>query len=198
MEKRRQITLIMCFIASVLFFNIRSSEPAALQKDISVPVNQSVTQNTPSKHFAWGVELGTSIDVTGYDSSTINADAIFGYKNDLIHLLGLGVGIHRAMGSGDNYVPVYLTFRSSFTKKPKLFFMSLKAGYSFNTIGDANTFGDINASLGLGINLAVRQKFRSYLILAYEFRHFNEKHRDAIEIDDPNISMASLTLGFNF
>lgn len=158
----------------------------------------SETRTLEEKHFAWGVEIGTSIDVSGYDSSTLNGDVLIGYRNDLFNLLGVGIGIHHAMGSGDNYIPLYATLRTSFSKVPKLFFMSVKFGYSFNTIGDADTFGDTNASLGGGINLGKSRKFRSYLMLAYEFRHFNKKHREIVSIENQNISMMSLTLGFNF
>lgn len=166
--------------------------------NISSFSQQSDNRSLFSKHFAWGIEAGTSIDVSGYDSSTLNLDALFGYRNELFNLVAVGIGIHHAMGSGDNYIPLYATLRTSFTKKPRLFFMSVKMGYSFNTIGDADTFGDINASLGGGINLAVKRTFSSYLMLAYEFRHFNKKHREIVSIENPNISMMSLTLGFNF
>lgn len=166
--------------------------------NISIFSQETDNRSLFSKHFAWGIEAGTSIDVSGYDSSTLNLDALFGYRNDLFNLIALGIGIHHAMGSGDNYIPLYATLRTSFTKKPKIFFMSAKMGYSFNTIGDADTFGDINASLGGGINLARKKTFSSYLILAYEFRHFNKKHRELASIENPNISMMSLTLGFNF
>lgn len=197
MTKLKAIVLIS--IMGVVSFSLTGADNVT-----SNPLNKvsskssNVDKYSPSRHFVWGFEVGTSIDITGYDSSTVNADALIGYRNALIDFLGAGIGFHRAMGSGDNYVPVYLTFRTSFTREPKPLFLSLKGGYSFNTIGDTNTFGDVNASIGMGINLARSRNFRSYLILAYEFRHFNEKHRDAVSIEDPNISMASLTLGFNF
>ncbi|MDE6753273.1 MAG: hypothetical protein K2J82_01520 [Muribaculaceae bacterium] len=149
-------------------------------------------------HFTWGAELGTSIDISGYDSSTFNIDAIFGYKNSLFRTLGMGVGIHRALGTGDNFIPVYAIMRTSFSKKPGLFFMSLKAGYSFNTISNSPTFGDTNASLGAGINLAMSKNFQSHIILGYEFRHFNQKHRDKYSIEAENVSLATLTFGVNF
>lgn len=194
MKMGKVYAIIICILFTPFALSA-SNVTETSSSENSVP---TASAPSPSKHFVWGAEIGTSIDVTGYDSSTFNIDALFGYKNNLIQFLGVGIGLHRAMGNGDNYVPVYATFRTSFTRNPKPFFMSLKFGYSFNTIGDANTFGDINASIGAGINLASSRKFRSYLILAYEFRHFNEKHRDAVAIEDPNISMASLSLGFNF
>ena len=192
---------IFILLVLFLFINVSSLHSQHLNEDHEILKEGYKSQKdnfSLSKHFVWGAEIGTSIDISGYDSSTFNLDAVFGYRNSLFNLLGAGIGFHRGMESGDNYVPLYAVLRTSFTRTPKLFFMSLKVGYSFNTIGDASTFGDINSSLGAGINLASSKTMNSYIILAYEFRHFNEKHRETISIDSPNISMASLTLGFNF
>ncbi|MBD5310467.1 MAG: hypothetical protein HDS10_08635 [Bacteroides sp.] len=149
-------------------------------------------------HFTWGAEVGTSIDVSGYDTSTFNIDALLGYKSDYFRILGFGAGIHRALGTGDNFIPLYAVLRTSFSSQPRLFFMSLKTGYSFNTIKNSATFGDINASLGAGINLAISKRFKSHIILAYEFRHFNSKHREKYSLEAEDISLATLTFGVNF
>lgn len=149
-------------------------------------------------HFTWGAEVGTSIDVSGYDTSTFNIDALLGYKSDYFRIAGVGAGIHRALGTGDNFIPVYAVLRTSFSSKPRLFFMSLKAGYSFNTISNSSTFGDVNAALGAGINLAISKRFKSHIILAYEFRHFNSKHREKYSLEAEDISLATLTFGVNF
>lgn len=149
-------------------------------------------------HFTWGGEVGTSIDISGYDTSTFDLDLVFGYKNSYLRILGFGAGIHRAFGTGDNFVPVYAVIRTSFSKRQRPFFMSFKAGYSFNTMGDAPTFGDTTASLGAGLNLAMSRNFKSHIILSYSFRHFNRRHKSTIAIDADNISLASLTFGVNF
>lgn len=149
-------------------------------------------------HFTWGAEFGTSIDVSGYDSSTFNVDVVIGYKSNYFRMLGVSVGVHRAFGTGDNFIPISAVVRTSFSSRPRLFFMSLKAGYSFNTISDSPTFGDINATLGCGINLAISRHFKSHLILGYEFRHFNKKHREMYSIVAKDISLATLTFGANF
>lgn len=163
-------------------------EPAQPQHKISEKVS----------HFTWGAEFGTSIDMSGYDSSTFNIDAVAGYRNPWFKILGMGIGLHRAIGSGDNYVPLYALMRTSFSRRPQMLFMSMKVGYSFNTIGDAPTFGDVNASAGIGINLAKGKTFSSHMILAYEFRHFNNRHRSEVEIDAEDISLVSLSFGVNF
>lgn len=159
---------------------------------------QDRVKSLSESHFTWGAELGSSIDLSGYDTSTFNVDVTLGYKNSVITLLGVGAGVHRAFGTGDNFVPVYAVVRTSFSKRPRRFFLSFKAGYSFNTIGDAPTFGDSNASLGAGINLATSRKFKSFLILAYEFRHIDRRHKSTITLDADNIALASLSFGVNF
>lgn len=149
-------------------------------------------------HFTWGVDLGASIDLTAHNMSTLNADVHFGYKNDYIRLVGVGAGIHRSFGAGNNFIPVYVIFRSSFRKKPSLFFLNLKAGYSFNTISDSPTYGDISGSVGLGINLAISKTFKSHIIIGYSFRHFNRKHQQATNLDIQNISLATVCFGVDF
>lgn len=156
------------------------------------------TRNLDNSHFTWGAEFGASIDLSGYNTSTFNVDAVLGYKNNYFRILGAGVGIHRSLGNGDNFIPVYALLRSSFSHRPRLFFMSLKVGYSFNTIGDSPTFGDTNAQLGAGINLAMGKKFQSHIILAYEFRHFNRRHKYILNDKANDISLATISFGVNF
>jgi hypothetical protein len=166
------------------------------------PERESVFQtkgtSLGSSHFTWGGEFGMSIDLSGYDASTFNIDAQLGYKNNYFNILGVGFGVHQAIGTSDTYVPIYAVMRTSFAPRPRLFFMSLKVGYSFNTIGDSPTFGDTNAQLGAGINLAMSRKFKSYIVLAYEFRHFNQRHNYILKGKRNDISLATLSFGVNF
>lgn len=155
-------------------------------------------RNLAFSHFTWGAEVGSSIDLTGNDMSTFDADVNIGYKNDFIRLVGLGVGINRAFGTGNNFVPVYAVFRSSFTKKPSLFFFTFKTGYSFNTIGDSPTFGDTWASIGCGVNLAMNKNFKSHLSFAIGYRHFNRRHQEIALIHTDNVYLAQINFGVNF
>ena len=164
---------------------------------VSSPKNSIVDVNNTS-HFTWGAEFGTSIDMSGYDSSTFNIDAMVGYRNSYFNLLGFGAGVHRSMGLGDNYIPIYAIMRTDFSKTKKLIFMNLKVGYSFNTIGDAPTFGDVNCSLGAGINLATGKTYQSYLILGYEFRHYNKRNQSKADVKIDDVSLVSISFGVNF
>lgn len=149
-------------------------------------------------HFTWGIELGSAIDVTSHDMSTFDADLLVGYKSDYVRFLGAGIGIQKAFGSGSTFIPVYAAFRSSFSSKPKLLFMHAKAGYSFNTMSGNPRMGDICGALGLGINLARTRNYNTHIVLGYEFRHFNSKHREALELDTDNVSLINLSFGINF
>lgn len=211
--QRMLLSVCVCFfipfsvIASSLDNEISTRENAPFQKDsVNVkshtPERESIfpqkSLSLSESHFTWGGEFGASIDLSGYDTSTFDVDIVFGYKNSYLRLLGIGAGVHRAFGTGDNFVPVYAVLRTSFSKKQRPVFMSLKVGYSFNTMGDAPTFGDTNASLGCGFNLAISRKFKSHIILAYEFRHFNKRHKDVLNMHADNISLATLSFGVNF
>lgn len=149
-------------------------------------------------HFTWGIETGASVDMTGNDMSTFNADVIIGYKNATIRTIGVSAGVHRSFGNGDNYIPVCFVFRSSFRSRPSLFFLNFKAGYSFNTISDSPAFGDVCGTLGVGINLAMSRHFMSHIIIGYEFRHFTENHKSLINLTESNVSLAKLSFGVNF
>ncbi len=186
----RRLMLIMGVLSCSIMGKAQEKATESLFPNADRPLSTS--------HFTWGAEFGTSIDLTGYDTSTVNLDLVFGYKNSYLDLLGLGAGVHRSVGTGDNFVPIYAVIHTDFSKRKRPFFMAVKAGYSFNTMGNAPTFGDIAASLGGGINLAVSRKFTSYIILAYEFRHFNKRHRESFNILAEDISLATLSIGVTF
>ena len=150
-------------------------------------------------HFTWGAEVGSSIDLTGYDMSTIDVDLLFGYKNSYLRFLGLGAGIHRSVQRGDNFIPIYACVQTSCTSKPSLCFLSAKVGYSFNTIDDSPTFGDTTSSLGVGFNLSSGKKARSHILLSAGYRYFTQRHIDKLSsIDRHYIFLAQLSFGVCF
>lgn len=156
------------------------------------------SQSLSGSHFTWGAEAGASIDLTGHDMSTIDIDALLGYKSSVIRLAGIGAGIHKSFGNDNTFIPIYALIRTSFRPQPSLLFMHLKFGYSFNTIGDSPTFGDWVGSLGCGVNLAMSRRFQSHILLALGFRHFNERHRADVSIDVKDVWFAQISFGVNF
>lgn len=149
-------------------------------------------------HFTWGADLGASIDMGGSDMSTFDVDVFLGYKNSFIRTVGFGAGIHQAFGNGHNFIPVYAMFRSSFRKKPSLFFADVKAGYSFNTISNSHSQGGIYCSVGVGINLAISKHFQSHIILSYGYFGMSAIDAEDMTYDGKHINYAQLRIGANF
>ena len=158
---------------------------------------QSTRGNLSFSHFTWGV--GSSIDLTSHDMSTFDVDAVLGFKNSFIKTAGIGIGIHRSVQSGDNFIPVYALLRTSFTKRPSLCFFNLRVGYSFNTIGDSPCYGDFSTAAGIGFNLSSSRMAKTYIIVGAGYRYFKQRHIDAIDkLDTHYIFLAQLQFGVNF
>lgn len=154
--------------------------------------------NLSASHFTWGVDLGSSIDLTANNFSTFDAEANLGYKNSFFRLAGIGVGIHKAFGSGYMFVPIFGILRTSFRKKPSPVFLNLQAGYSFNTIENSSTRGGFNMCAGVGINLAQSKNFKSHVIVGYGFYHINRRQVLNSDLGNSNISLAKIAIGVNF
>ena len=183
--------------------------PGAQAPEASAVLNpkaDSATLDTPKKqkfaslrrHFSWGLDAGSSIDLSGEDMSTIDVETYFGYKGSLIRNAGVGVGMHKAFGNQYTFVPLYAMLRTSFRKKPSPLFFELKLGYSFNTLAHSGSIGGAYGSLGVGFNLKMSRSFQSHIILSYSYFTL----RKATEVDVPysgdNINSAVLRFGINF
>ena len=157
-----------------------------------------VTPQSEPGHFAWGADLGSSIDLTGNAMTNINICANLGYRNNWFRLLGIGGSIHIMMSNASRSIPVYAIAQTSFSSRPRLCFMDLRAGISMNNIENQNTQTGAYGSLGLGVTLAHSRKFASHLILAYSFiqRKDYSTEEGMTTLDD--LHMASLRIGVTF
>lgn len=193
--KLRFYSLIILF---ALFGIITSkAEPAVTGNDddsLFPELNRPLSQS----HFTWGVDVGASIDLDGNDMSTFDAEAMFGYKNDLFQALGIGAGVRKAFGNEYTFIPLFATVRTSFTKKPSLFFLDAKIGYSFNTIADAGSQGGFLFSVGPGVNLSLSKGIRSHIILSYSYYGLKEATSNAVPYEGNNINYATLRIGVSF
>ena len=88
--------------------------------------------------------------------------------------------------------------RTSFRSKPSPCFLHIEAGYSFNTIKDADTFGDFTCAVGLGVNFSQSRRARTYMILSAGYRYFNENHQAIAKLDTKYIYIAKLGFGVSF
>lgn len=191
---------------------VRSDNPAAkletalsdttIALDSIRPQRESIfntkTRSLAFSHFVWGAETGASLDLTSHDMSTFDVDVLFGYKNSCIKVAGIGAGIHRSVHIGNNLIPVYAVFRSSFRSKPSLLFLNVQAGYSFNSFGKGKSVGDFMGALGVGINLQQTRVAKSYIVLSAAYQYFNDTNREKIDIDTHYIFFARLMFGVNF
>lgn len=157
-----------------------------------------VPQMLSGSHFTWGADMGSSVDLTGHNLTTFDLDINFGYASPAIQVFGLSVGLHRALGSGNTFVPICGILRTSFRSKPSRFFLNLKAGYSFNTIQDDNYKGGLQLSAGLGIILQRSKKVQSHIILGYGYYHINRSQVHSLSFNVNHVDFAQLSIGVNF
>lgn len=150
------------------------------------------------KHFTWGLEIGSSVDLTGYDLTTFNADLCIGYKNPILHLIGIGMGVHRAFGNGNAFAPLYFIIRSALRSKPSPFFIDLRAGYSFNTISNEKYRGGFKMTIGAGYILTRGNKVNTFVTLGYGYYHINASQTQNLSMDINHADYAIMSFGVNF
>lgn len=119
--------------------------------------------------FGWGAEIGSAIDVSGHDMTTINLDAYFGYRHSLVQMLGVGVGAHMMAANSCRAFPVYAIFRTNFRSKPSLCFMDLRVGIAQCNLSDNTSQTAPYINPAIGFNLAGGKKFQSYFTLGYTY-----------------------------
>ena len=149
-------------------------------------------------HFTWGAEVGASIDLDGYDMSTFDLDVVIGYKNRLFKTAGLSVGFHRDFYKGNMLIPITAVVRTSFSSRPTWWFWALKAGYSFNSIGDVGTHGGFIFNTGIGFNLLRTKSLNCHLLLTYQFLHLSGEQQVMVDKLRNHIDMAQIGFGVNF
>lgn len=150
------------------------------------------------RHFTWGLEIGSSVDVTGNDLTTFNTDVSLGYRNLPIKMVGIGFGVHRAFGNGNAFVPLYAIVRSWLRKQPSRFFIDMRAGYSFNTISNEKYRGGFMMNAGLGIVLQSNRRIESHIMLSYGYYHINATQTQHLQMSINHADYAILGFGVSF
>lgn len=169
--------------------------------DESSPV---ATENTnvdgnPLAHFTWGVDAGSSIDLTGQELTSIDIDANFGYKNPIIDFLGVGATIKMMTINSSRAYPIYAMLRTSFSPTPTLCFWEMKAGVEFLNLHDKSSQTNAYIGTALGITLAKGKTFTSHITVGYEFTPIkNYVNADGNEVRMKDLHVASLKIGINF
>lgn len=128
-----------------------------------------VARESDLGHFTWGADLGSSVDLTANDMTSVDIHGYFGYKGHWLRFAGVGAGINAMLGNASRCYPIYAMLRTSFSSRPQLCFLDLRLGISFNSIMNFSSQTDFYGSVGLGITLAKGKKFASHIILSYNF-----------------------------
>ncbi len=150
------------------------------------------------EHFAWGVDVSGSIDMTGEGMSSVNFDGVFGYKNSFFRLLGVGAAVNMVMNSCNRSFPIFAIVRTSFRNRPSLCFLDLRGGISVNDVYGYKKQTGGYGSVGLGITLATGKTFSSHLILGYSFIERTDFEHDGEKFDCRDLHSATLGIGISF
>ena len=197
---------LLHFIIIILGFFSASAQtnPTQVAQTVTVVVADSIdlppktTYDTPVSHFTWGADLGSSIDMTGQDMTSINIDANFGYRGKYIQLAGLGAGIRMMTSNSSRCFPIYALVRSNFADKPSLCFAQVKAGISINNLYTDIYQQGFYGAVNFGIRLATGKTFSSHLLLSYEFMQVNRASAPEAIRPISDIHYASISIGVNF
>lgn len=150
--------------------------------------------------FAWGVDVGSSIDLTTADMSSLNGDAYFGLRCTGVDIVGVGAGIHGMVNNNSFSYPLYVVLRTSFSKQRQLCFLDLRTGVALNSFFGTATNAAFYISPSVGVNLASSRKFRSYLSLGYTYNGGKDISDDTTTSGKSanKLSMATIRLGIMF
>ncbi len=148
--------------------------------------------------FTWGGAIGVGIDMSSHDMSTIKATVVLGYKTPSVPLIGVGAGVNMMMSNSFSSFPLFGVVRTNFGAVRTPLFIEMRAGAIVTNMGSSSHTA-LYLSPGIGINLAKGEKFRSYLLLSYEYNGLKYTSPD-----DPSIGRirgldyASASIGILF
>ncbi|MDD2961766.1 MAG: hypothetical protein PHR45_06770 [Muribaculaceae bacterium] len=165
---------------------------------LSLLAKQPKSDSYNNRGFAWGIDIGSSIDISSNGMSSIDADAFFGYKNKFINIIGIGAAVHQSLGNNNTLIPVYLIFRTNFRTRPSLCFFDLRGGYSFNSLESKQTQDGLFGSVGIGFNLYSSSKFNSHIILSYNYSDLKSYTIDDKVRNLKDLQSMSIRIGIRF
>lgn len=148
--------------------------------------------------FAWGAEIASSVDLSGHDMTSVDLNLSLGLTYRWLIFAGLGAGADLMVSNSCRTYPVYLNFRTDFSRKVLPIFLDLRGGVAFNCLPDEINQQAPYASLSLGFNLATGRTFRSYILCGYTFNGRSDVNTEAGLMRFPSLSLASIRLGVQF
>jgi len=149
-------------------------------------------------YFAWGAEVGSSIDMGGYDMSSVDFNATFGLRYRWINFAGIGAGANIMVSNSCRTYPVFAVFRTDFSGKVKFMFLDIRGGAALNYLPANIHQTDVYGSVSLGFVLATGKSFRSYLMAGYTYVGRRDVAQGEMMTEFSPLSMASIRLGISF
>ena len=149
-------------------------------------------------HFAWGAELGSTVDLSAHDMSSIDFNAYFGLRYKWLSLAGVGAGADIMVSNSCRTYPVFGIVRTDFSRFVKLIFLDLRGGVALNYLPANVSQRGAYASVSVGFNLARSAKFRSYVLAGYTYVGRKDVVVNERTAEYSPLSMASIRLGVAF
>lgn len=148
--------------------------------------------------FAWGAEVGSTIDMSGNEMSSIDFSASFGLHYKWLSFAGIGVGANIMVNNSYRTYPIYVDLRTDFSKLVKFLFIDFRGGVALNYLERNMRQTGAYVSPSIGFNLASGETFRSYLTLGYTFISRKDIHRGEEVFPYKSLSLATVRLGVAF
>ena len=121
-----------------------------------------------SVSFSWGAEIGSTVDLSGHDMTSLDFSAYFGMRRSWLDFAGVGAAANIVVNNSSRTYPLFANLRFSFTPRNPLLFADLRGGMALHSIDvvSGNKFKPF-AQVGVGVYLARGKSFSSYLIAGY-------------------------------
>lgn len=148
--------------------------------------------------FAWGAELASSIDLSAHDMTSVDMNLSCGVTYRWLIFAGVGVGGQMALNNSCRTYPLFLNFRTDFSRKVLPIFLDVRGGLALNYLPDNLSQRSPYASISLGFNLATGRTFRSYILCGYSYNGRGDINTEIGLRRFPALSMASVRLGVQF
>ncbi|MGM9845371.1 MAG: hypothetical protein ACI30K_03995 [Muribaculaceae bacterium] len=123
---------------------------------------------TSAVSFSWGAEIGSTVDLSGHDMTSLDFSAYFGIRRSWLDFAGVGAAANIVVNNSSRSYPLFANLRFSFTPRNPLLFADLRGGMALHSI-DLVTGSKFKpfAQVGVGVYLARGKRFSSYLIAGY-------------------------------
>ncbi|MGM9862629.1 MAG: hypothetical protein ACI30W_08525 [Muribaculaceae bacterium] len=142
---------------------------APQQGSAPAPTPSASAAAAPSSvSFSWGAEIGSTVDLSGHDMTSLDFSAYFGIRRSWLDFAGVGAAANVVVNNSSRTYPLFANLRFSFTPRNPLLFADLRGGMALHSIDvvSGNKFKPY-AQVGVGVYLARGKHFSSYLIAGY-------------------------------